>query len=353
MSQSLLTFCQFTLDRDNRQLTRDGVPIELGSRYLDALILLVSANGQLVSKDRFLEEVWKEIPVTDEVITQCVKTLRKQLGDDATSPRYIETVPKHGYRFIASVKSTADQRYDRRRQFVDLGTAGTIGGGIAGVLGGSIYGFVAASQTVDPGTGAISVLLIVLSMTILIASLGAAGVAFGIAAASSFVRHSWLASVAGGALGGLIVGAVVKLLGIDAFNLLFGQSPGDVAVATEGVVLGGTVGFAAWLARQRTASLSTNRAIACSAIVGAGAGIVIVLFGGRLMVGSLDLLVRQFSGSRLRIDQIGRLFGETNFSETAQIATGGLEGALFAASIVGAILIAHRKWNATSVANPP
>ena len=45
------------------------------------------------------------MPVTDEALTQCIKTLRRQLGDDASRPRFIETVPKHGYRFIAPVEA--------------------------------------------------------------------------------------------------------------------------------------------------------------------------------------------------------------------------------------------------------
>jgi len=54
-----------------------------------------------------MDEVWRGIPVTDEALTQCIRTLRKQLGDDAARPRFIETVPKHGYRFIATVGSSA------------------------------------------------------------------------------------------------------------------------------------------------------------------------------------------------------------------------------------------------------
>src|ERR671912_1370790 len=97
-------FERFTLDPGDRQLRRDGAPVELNARYLDALTLLVREAGKLVSKDRFLEEVWSGVPVTDEALTQCIKTLRRQLGDDAGNPRFIETVPKHGYRFIAPVE---------------------------------------------------------------------------------------------------------------------------------------------------------------------------------------------------------------------------------------------------------
>src|SRR3982751_239680 len=96
-------FDQFVLDPDDRQLRRGNAEVELNGRYFDALTLLVRESGKLVSKDRFLDEVWRGVPVTDEALTQCVRTLRRQLGEDAMRPRFIETVPKHGYRFIAPV----------------------------------------------------------------------------------------------------------------------------------------------------------------------------------------------------------------------------------------------------------
>src|SRR5918993_5486450 len=101
---SRFRFDRFTLDPRDRQLRRDDAPVELNARYLDALGLLVGEAGKLVSKDRFLDEVWRGVPVTDEALTQCIKTLRRQLGDDAARPRFIETVPKHGYRFVAPVE---------------------------------------------------------------------------------------------------------------------------------------------------------------------------------------------------------------------------------------------------------
>ena len=95
------------LDPADRQLCRDGAPVEINARYLDALTLLVTEQGRLVTKDRFLDEVWRGVPVTDEALTQCIRTLRRQLGDDASRPRFIETVPKHGYRFVAAVDDGA------------------------------------------------------------------------------------------------------------------------------------------------------------------------------------------------------------------------------------------------------
>ena len=135
-------FDRFTLDTADRRLRRDGEPVELSARYFDALALLVREAGTLVSKDRFMGEVWAGIPVTDEALTQCVKTLRRALGDDAGSPRMIETVPKHGYRFIATLETNEPFSRDRHeqpwRETLLLGAAGTIGGGVAGFIGGLI-----------------------------------------------------------------------------------------------------------------------------------------------------------------------------------------------------------------------
>jgi DNA-binding winged helix-turn-helix (wHTH) protein len=79
--------------------------VELSARYLDVLILLVKARGALVTKDRFMDEVWRGIPVTDEALTQAIRTLRRTLGDSAIAPRFIQTLPKHGYRFIAPINA--------------------------------------------------------------------------------------------------------------------------------------------------------------------------------------------------------------------------------------------------------
>ncbi len=334
-----IRFAGFELDPADRQLRRGGEPVELNGRYFDALALLASEPGRLVSKDRFLGEVWRGVPVTDEALTQCIKTLRKQLGDDAARPRFIETVPKHGYRFIAPVEGAAAPKAGSdtdMRQFVLLGLAGTIGGGAAGIFGGLFYGFASAAQ---PGVGAISILLVLLCLTVLIGLIGGAGVAFGIAAAGLARLSGWHWTVAGGAFGGVVVGAFVELLGIDAFNLLFGQSPGDMTGALEGAVLGAAVGLSFWLASRRR---GLRRGTILAALCGGLAGLLIPFLGGRLLGGSLDVLAGPFPQSRLRLDQVGALFGETGFGPVTELATGALEGALFAGCIVGAMLLARR-----------
>jgi len=338
-------FAEFSLDPADRRLMRGDSPVELNGRYLDALALLISEQGRLVTKDRFMDEVWGGIPVTDEALTQCIRTLRRQLGDDAARPRFIETVPKHGYRFIAPLEQKEALAAPREwRPRLMLGLAGTIGGGLAGFVGGLIYGFAGASQPLQPGLGAASVLLVLLCVTIVVALTGAAGVAFGIASAGR--AGPW--SVVGGAAGGLLVGAVVKLLGLDAFNLLIGRSPGDITGAGEGLLLGGAVGLAAWLGSLGARPLAIRRNFAVAALVGGVAGALIILLGGTLMGGSLDLLARQFPDSRLRLDPVGALFGEAGFGAVTRLVTGSLEGALFSACLVTAMTIARRDVAANS-----
>jgi hypothetical protein len=91
---------------------------------------------------------------------------------------------------------------------------------------------------------------------------------------------------------------------------------------------------------RRTEGLRRSAVIA--AALGGTAGLLIILSGGRLMAGSLQLLSRQFPESRLSLDPIGSLFGEAGFGPVSQIVTGGLEGALFGTAVVGAMTLARR-----------
>ena len=350
MAHGSYRFQDFTLDPVERRLWRGGALVDVNGRYFDALALLVGDAGKLVSKDRFLEQAWNGIPVTEEALTQCIRTLRRELGDSASNPRFIETVPKHGYRFIAPVAvdgaphasapaaaaATGDWSW---RQALLLAAAGTTGAGIAGLLGGLAYGFAGASQPLAPGMGAVSMLLVMVCLTIIAAVAGGAGVSLGIAASTLLPGPRWRWAIVGGALGGMLVGAVAKLLGLDAFNLLLGRSPGDITGGAEGLVLGAAVGAGLWLGARNGRSPWTRRSVIAATLATAVAGVAIPWLGGRLMGGSLDLLSNTFEGSRLRLDRIGALFGEPGFGPLTQAATGAIEGALFGACIVGAMVL--------------
>jgi DNA-binding winged helix-turn-helix (wHTH) protein len=355
MAPGPFRFGGFSLDPANRRLSRGEETVELNARYFDALVLLVREQGRLVSKDRFLDEVWRGVPVTDEALTQCIRTIRRQLGDDAVRPRFIETAPKHGYRFIAPLASD-DATEPAPRVVAEaapnlpstawsrlwpLGVAGAVGGAGAGLVGGLIYGLAAAQPLESGGVGG-STVLVLMAITALVGFMGGAGVGLGVAGAGLASRHHGLWSVIGGAWGGMVVGAVVKLIGVDAFSLLFGQSPGEITGAAEGGLLGGAVGLAAWLT-TRGHALSPRRGMALGALIGGAAGVAIALVGGRLMGGSLVLLAERFPGSRLDLDRIGALFGEEGFGLVTRTVTSGLEAALFSACVVGAVILARRR----------
>ena len=101
---------------------------------------------------------------------------------------------------------------------------------------------------------------------------------------------------------------------------------------------GASVGFGLWFGARGGRTPFAHRSVAAAGIAGAVAGVVIALAGGRLMGGSLALLADSFDGSRLRLDRIGALFGETGYGPISHAVTGAMEGALFGACIVGAIV---------------
>jgi DNA-binding winged helix-turn-helix (wHTH) protein len=103
-AKAVFFFGPFCLDEAERVLSRDGEPVVLTPRAFDTLLALVSRGGRLVEKDRLLQEVWQDAFVEEKTLSQNVLTLRKALGRTPSGAHYIETVPKHGYRFAAPVR---------------------------------------------------------------------------------------------------------------------------------------------------------------------------------------------------------------------------------------------------------
>ncbi|HEX6981371.1 MAG TPA: transcriptional regulator [Balneolaceae bacterium] len=365
-SEPHYSFDDFHLDVVNRQLWRGGVQIDLNGRYFDVLVLLVQEHGQLVEKDQFFSNVWGDVIVSDAALTQCIKDIRKQLGDDAGNPRYIQTVPRHGYRFIGSVEATpsiefvqngeqtsanssstaasepSDKYLSLRRILIEGGT-GTLGGAIAGLLGGILYGFslaYAPGPETSGGMGTASMLLVLISLCVIIGGMGGLGVSFGMATANISTGGNKAWTVIGAAFGGLLIGGLAKLLGVDAFNLLFGRAPEGITGGLEGAVLGAAVALGAMFG----GGLDTPRLrpVMMAAFAGAAAGILISIAGGCLMSGSLDLLTRSFTDSQLRLDALGHYFGEMHFGYITQTVLSGFEGFLFGACVVGSIVYMRR-----------
>jgi DNA-binding winged helix-turn-helix (wHTH) protein/pimeloyl-ACP methyl ester carboxylesterase len=92
-------FGNYLLDVDERRLLRDGEELRLRGKLFDTLRVLVENAGKLVRKDAFMESVWPDSVVEDNNLDYCISQLRKLLHP----AKYIETVPRHGYRFVAEV----------------------------------------------------------------------------------------------------------------------------------------------------------------------------------------------------------------------------------------------------------
>src|SRR6476620_2399023 len=100
-------FGPYQLDPSKRILTREGEGIQLTPKATDILIMLVKHAGQLVEKDELLKEVWPNTFVEEANLSQNVFTLRRAFGEDRAEPRYIETVARRGYRFLAAVRTVS------------------------------------------------------------------------------------------------------------------------------------------------------------------------------------------------------------------------------------------------------
>ena len=97
-------FGDFTLDMRQYALARDGVPVAAPPRQLDLLAYLLARPAQLVTRDELFEALWPDTHVTDNALTQLVSELRHTLSDASSSPQFIQTVARRGYRFVADVQ---------------------------------------------------------------------------------------------------------------------------------------------------------------------------------------------------------------------------------------------------------
>jgi len=107
MESHVYRFADLVLDVPNRRLTRGGVEVYLAPKTFDTLLVLVQRHGQLVTKGALLDAVWNDTAVTENALTQQISELRELLGDDARRPRFIRTVPRVGFTFIAPIDHAA------------------------------------------------------------------------------------------------------------------------------------------------------------------------------------------------------------------------------------------------------
>lgn len=102
-------FDRFTLMPEKRLLLSDGTAVALTSKAFDTLVFLVENRDRVVTKDELLAGVWPDVVVEEGNLTQQIFLLRKALGESAQQPRYIATVPGHGYRFAAPTRQISPE----------------------------------------------------------------------------------------------------------------------------------------------------------------------------------------------------------------------------------------------------
>jgi hypothetical protein len=163
---------------------------------------------------------------------------------------------------------------------------------------------------------------------VLIGLLGGLGVGSGSAVGRLVGAGRLFPVMLGGALGGMAVGAIGRLIGLDAFSLLIGSRPLAITGGSEGLLIGAMAGAALWLA-EREAAAPLSSVTAKGALLGSLAGLLVTIGGGKMMAGSLAGLAAAHPGAAL-----GTMLGK--LSPTLLLAAGAVEGAIF----VGALTLA-------------
>jgi Tol biopolymer transport system component/DNA-binding winged helix-turn-helix (wHTH) protein len=110
----LIRFGPFALDPTSRELRKRGYLVKLQPQQLAVLLLLAERAGQIVSREEIHQYIWGNDTFVDfeRGINFSINQIRAALGDDADKPRYIETIPRRGYRFIATIESDEPQTAD-------------------------------------------------------------------------------------------------------------------------------------------------------------------------------------------------------------------------------------------------
>jgi TolB-like protein/DNA-binding winged helix-turn-helix (wHTH) protein/cytochrome c-type biogenesis protein CcmH/NrfG len=103
-AKHLYGFGSYRLDAVERVLLRDGQPVTLPPKDLETLLVLVERAGHIVEKEELLEKVWPGVFVEEGNLARHIFNLRQVLGENPDGRKYIETIPKRGYRFVAAVQ---------------------------------------------------------------------------------------------------------------------------------------------------------------------------------------------------------------------------------------------------------
>jgi eukaryotic-like serine/threonine-protein kinase len=110
VAADLVRFAEYELDRRGYQLRRSGRVLNLERFPMEVLFLLIAHRDRIVSRDEIVEKLWDKKPFldTDNAINTAIRKIRLALRDDADRPRFVQTVTRRGYRFIAPLTEVPD-----------------------------------------------------------------------------------------------------------------------------------------------------------------------------------------------------------------------------------------------------
>ena len=102
----LIRFSVFELDRDSRELFKQGRKVKLQGQPFELLVALLERPGEVLTREQLRQKIWPSDTVGDfdHGLNRAVNKIREALGDSADTPRFIETVPRRGYRFIGPIQ---------------------------------------------------------------------------------------------------------------------------------------------------------------------------------------------------------------------------------------------------------
>lgn len=107
--KQIYRFENVEVDLSRSCLLLDGNEKHLRQKAFQVLVYLLEQRHRLVSKNELFEVIWKDTAVTDDVLVQCIKEIRRTLNDTPQAPRFIKTVPKSGYRFVGEIEQTRSE----------------------------------------------------------------------------------------------------------------------------------------------------------------------------------------------------------------------------------------------------
>lgn len=108
-SRHIYEFGPFSLIPSERQLLRDKAAVSLKPKVFDLLVVLVENSGRLIDKEELMKRIWPDSFVEEANLSVTVSALRRALGEGPEDNRYVETVPRHGYRFVAEVTECSEK----------------------------------------------------------------------------------------------------------------------------------------------------------------------------------------------------------------------------------------------------